>query len=1443
MEIFVDWINHYRGGVRIHGRWHYLNLVMFDDRSDAAVAEKATAYAIDHLDFNLFIGPYGNSLNEAVAKAVSRQNSKDALAILPTSSLGSVFENRSKVIGLSPDARKWTQYIFAAIALAFTDQTIITFFSNYFGNTINTDQTNTNPSSMTIRYAYIVQTDDGESVAACGNASYYAESSGKTFERVGYRNITRASTDVERSAITDWFMDLSSTDNYAHIVFICAETQVCQSMTKSFSDLNYNPPGLALSQECIRQINVNSADGAFIMGITPWIPEKGTVSDLYHGPTPWTSETFNSNYTTKFARHLTDFKWEADHWSAAAFASLEVLVLSIEATNSLDPSTLREHIKKTSFNTVYGVVQQDATSHSNASYEIVQQQESGKYQPMSVGDFIFPLPAWSDRSCNMMAPEYSIYGFPADDRTKKISTDNTLTKEGLMEAARHAAYVLDADPNAKAIQANESWNTLKLSGAIENFAKDPIQCDATYPVAIYPYCYRDLLHNLTKIMFEASSAQLQVIARWAMHSYLRAPLNRRICGPCPLKYEAKFEGRRRGVLHAPGERKCHTCAPSERIVDYQGRFYQRQCQNVCPMGQGKDILSQNCYACPAGKKAVSSECIDCTPGRYSSVSESTDCTYCPVGAYAASSNQTACVECAPGYDAQSQGSASCSNCTQGRYAAIPGQSLCKLCLAGRIASEKQMTRCDSCPAGTSSVHEQKLCAPCEVGKYQNIANQSQCKNWAKRGAIFPQKGMVKGNNTAQYWTYQNGDALRWEFCRMVPDGCLVDERCAEGSTGVQCSACLPDYFPPSFTTTNSCEACPSYIMNLIFTILAFVVILFTALVFARMSVASIVRPTDIHVPLMKILIHYGFMCGIFARIMRRLVFSKREDLSETTSSMLIAGCWLFIEGLMGKPTLETGLWSVNCLLQPQKNHLAAQISQLKHSDWHDPAHQAVIRKLTNMHDQTETDMVIFWIFTPFIVMGFFYLVSLLGLILWFLRHSSILSEANQFYLDLLKEGAAYVKQNYEEASLQPYFDLYKKRVLGLWWPFNYISAAHRQGCCYRRRVFGGETMPVILATILLIYGMVVTSIMRPFDCYKFSDSSVERMVSATTIQCDDHDEHSDLFWWGWIGGVTWGIALPVAMFLLIWMKKSKLLAEEWWKQENCVLLIGYNGKCAWWEAVVFLDKFALCYFAHLQHSVRYLILYQFLLSLAYGAANVAFRPYDKRCHNILWKVKASFLCLRVFLCICLETLVMSDSDLGWLLAVALTAGANLLFGAFVTYQLVMHGATTLIQATGDQADRLSWLKVSKEVPKNPNFYQRVIGKIWGGIKARHQRNLEGHSYVCFDHLLGWVTLCGNRADLAYPPTIEKGHRSQNASGRPALSKAPDTPNQGNVKKASRVQRTWLSEVISESMLMLTTGRSSGTFSVSVLEFIMRSGMLFAFQFSGDERAHMEDKKT
>ena len=284
----------------------------------------------------------------------------------------------------------------------------------------------------------------------------------------------------------------------------------------------------------------------------------------------------------------------------------------------------------------------------------------------------------------------------------------------------------------------------------------------------------------------------------------------------------------------------------------------------CAKGQYQDEEGQTqCKSCPTGRfgnvtGAVSDQqCQKCPVNTYSSASgldASSKCSACPAGRSSTSTGLTAatqCTKCAKGRFANAN-TGSTAQCTEGQYQDEEGQTQCKLCPAGRYGKKtgsSSLAHCHQCPAGSFSVAGQQQCLDCPSGMISRNPASQQCTqcplpkvpNALRSTCICPSNSYLNTNDTCVspcplgvdctdsgstlerlqvdpgWWRVPHNTSTEVQTCPM-PGTCLGGsdhaKQCANGTTGILCALCLPNYYHNSDDT--ACLQCPSSIVSLYF---------------------------------------------------------------------------------------------------------------------------------------------------------------------------------------------------------------------------------------------------------------------------------------------------------------------------------------------------------------------------------------------------------------------------------------------------------------------------------------------------------------------------------------------------------------------------------------------------------------------------------------------------
>lgn len=137
-------------------------------------------------------------------------------------------------------------------------------------------------------------------------------------------------------------------------------------------------------------------DLTYVFGLSPW----ASTSKIYDIYTNWTALDFEKRYESTYGESPT-------YLSAASFASGEVLIASIENSNSFDNLDIQNQILNNFFPTIYGNISFDQNGQSKNDMFVVQviptTKEIELVLPNSYADITpyYPVPTWAKRQCEI----------------------------------------------------------------------------------------------------------------------------------------------------------------------------------------------------------------------------------------------------------------------------------------------------------------------------------------------------------------------------------------------------------------------------------------------------------------------------------------------------------------------------------------------------------------------------------------------------------------------------------------------------------------------------------------------------------------------------------------------------------------------------------------------------------------------------------------------------------------------------------------------------------------------------------------------------------------------------------------------------------------------------------------------------------------------------------
>lgn len=360
--------------------------------------------------------------------------------------------------------------------------------------------------------------------------------------------------------------------------------------------------------------------------------------------------------------------------------------------------------------------------------------------------------------------------------------------------------------------------------------------------------------------------------------------------------------------------------------------------------------------------------------------------------------------------------------------------------------------------------------------------------------------------------------------------------------------------------------------------------------------------------------------------------------------------------------------------------------------------------------------------------------------------------------------------------------------------------------------------------MLLCFGWTTIGVLRPINCRRElgrrqgAETTQSYMVNASTNECGAHNR---LWMFSAVGAFLYGILYPI--FLRVRLRAPENRYNKQFNEHNSLLLCGLNHDFIWWDAIVTFKKFSVVFLAHLNVDDEYRIPLQLFSAVVYGAISTIHKQYDHRRDGLIPFVELCFVCTWVLSCISSELAFLTGTATAWLICLGFVIILHTALGIYVTVVLLRHVEHV-------------WLRTFRSSP----------GPISRLLMARRKIAFRGDPYVFFEHILGWVTLCGNRADQAIPPYVARGREEKFPLGRPAVSNAPslaqDDIGYPQPRHATKQQRLSLQRSIADTVESVSVGlNESTTFSVSILEFVVRVGFFLGKKFELEEEGWTTDE--
>ncbi|CEM04227.1 unnamed protein product [Vitrella brassicaformis CCMP3155] len=458
--------------------------------------------------------------------------------------------------------------------------------------------------------------------------------------------------------------------------------------------------------------------------------------------------------------------------------------------------------------------------------------------------------------------------------------------------------------------------------------------------------------------------------------------------------------------------------------------------------------------------------------------------------------------------------------------------------------------------------------------------------------------------------YRLGHTLNIEKCRVSPRGCLGRNQCAAGLEGLYCGTCRPGYW--SQDSAAFCHVCPSLANNLwmiggCLLLFSFLIIIWAALQFRRG-----LAPFDVGTTALKILVNWSACVFPLSN-----VTPDEARLDGWVSSGLRAVSWGTV--------LPVSFLSVDCLAQSMTGNTLDKIFH-----W----------------------VTLGWFFSPFLIAFCVIFISFLicsiatlatrpsspsrpasrpqtpsGTSHWLsiprsllksLRrsthhlhhhHKSTSPPDHEHHLPAYNTSSTVSENNSFKLSFKSHVNPSGaggggQRLLGIWRIYHLqpsldvvdetsgVKETAVKGCGERLKDFLKDTTPVLIIALFLIYPIVVTQMLRPFNCRwldvpyspegdaalasPFEVQSIRRelhLAAHLNAQCYK-GVHASAAWIGGVGLLVWGVGTPLIAFILVGRQVDHLNNQDV-RRPFGFLYKEYKPSRWYWETVIVVRKFCV----------------------------------------------------------------------------------------------------------------------------------------------------------------------------------------------------------------------------------------------------------------------------
>ena len=349
--LWEEWVNGKYGGIAVGDDRYKVELVMYDDGSDADTAADLVEQLIDEHEVDFLLGPYSSTLTQSAIKVA---DARGMIMVEGTGASETLFQQSyQNLFAVLTPAGNYTQSALQTLAEAGAESVAIAYADALF------------PASV------------------AQGAERWAGEYG--MEVLGIEKYPQDVANV--TGIVSNFKDLDPD------VFVGAGYfNDALLFTRTAKEIDFNPKAMALTvgptdPEFIEQMG---KDADYLLASTQW-----EASMSYEGDYFGSAADYAERYTAKWGE-------PPAYQAASATAAALALHLAIEAAGSLDADAVRAVLRNLDVETFYGRISFDPTGKNATRPMGAVQIQSGNTRVIApanaaVADLLYPAPNWKDR--------------------------------------------------------------------------------------------------------------------------------------------------------------------------------------------------------------------------------------------------------------------------------------------------------------------------------------------------------------------------------------------------------------------------------------------------------------------------------------------------------------------------------------------------------------------------------------------------------------------------------------------------------------------------------------------------------------------------------------------------------------------------------------------------------------------------------------------------------------------------------------------------------------------------------------------------------------------------------------------------------------------------------------------------------------------------------------